>query len=419
MYPCLAPCHLVNGLKKCSRLLELRTLKFYDPDENNTLKSSMISVLLLDTIINMCTDMRCTFTSCWARQMVREELGVCRDSPLSEAEMQNVLRDLGEFDKFAKATKGIMKRRQQNVLTRSKAKQLDSLVYKKLMKQLAADVQRACIPAIVQTKLLQHEAMYDHFDSRMWGCKMPGILGQAVTWFKIRQFDHYVACETGLGAVVSPLPRVEFMAIMNLLVLATVLYLLFCSFYIFLYQVSVQDNMLIFNILSQTAMSDLVEVLITGPGSLIVIVGLTPLIMFSLIAPDISRGHAEMDKIVAKLEEEQADDDEATAEASHKVCIEQYEDASEDHLRTMAAISVIKSEVSHKPVVAKKPSDDHSAAVRSVRSQRSSSAWQSVAEINSGSQRSDTSSEGATTSLLSDSHPNDHSSRQAKRPSTR
>ena len=154
MYPCLAPCHLVNGLKKCSRLLELRTLKFYDPDENNTLKSSMISVLLLDTIINMCTDMRCTFTSCWARQMVREELGVCRDSPLSEAEMQNVLRDLGEFDKFAKATKGIMKRRQQNVLTRSKAKQLDSLVYKKLMKQLAADVQRACAKYVVSCCVL-------------------------------------------------------------------------------------------------------------------------------------------------------------------------------------------------------------------------------------------------------------------------
>ena len=37
------------------RLLELRTIKYYDPEENDTLKNAMISTLLLDTIINMCT----------------------------------------------------------------------------------------------------------------------------------------------------------------------------------------------------------------------------------------------------------------------------------------------------------------------------------------------------------------------------
>lgn len=59
----------------------------------------MISMLLLDTIINMCTTMRRTFTSYWASSTVREELGG-PGTPLREAEMKRVLWNLDHFDKF-------------------------------------------------------------------------------------------------------------------------------------------------------------------------------------------------------------------------------------------------------------------------------------------------------------------------------
>ena len=63
-------------------------MKFYDPDENETLKSAMISILLLDTIINMCDTMHHTFTSYWAQSTAREELGGGPENPLRKIEMQ-------------------------------------------------------------------------------------------------------------------------------------------------------------------------------------------------------------------------------------------------------------------------------------------------------------------------------------------
>lgn len=84
-----------------------------------------------------------------------------------------------------------MKKRKKHVLKHSQGL-VPPWAFKRMMEELEIDVRRASAPQLVQTRVLQHEAMAGHFDSSVWGCAVPGLLGRAVVWFKLRQFNHYV-----------------------------------------------------------------------------------------------------------------------------------------------------------------------------------------------------------------------------------
>ena len=53
--------------------------------------------------------------------------------------------------------------------------------------------------------------------------------------------------------MVTSLPRGAMLTIFNVLVAVTIAYLAVCTLYIFLYQVRVEDNRLVFNILAEVS----------------------------------------------------------------------------------------------------------------------------------------------------------------------
>jgi hypothetical protein len=66
-------------------------------------------------------------------------------------------------------------------------------------------------------------------------------------------------------------------------------YLLMCTFYIFLYAVKVQDNEVVSSVLMSVAFSDGLEVLVTGPCTMVMTAGLFPMLAVGLVSNDIRK----------------------------------------------------------------------------------------------------------------------------------
>lgn len=68
-----------------------------------------------------------------------------------------------------------------------------------------------------------------------------------------------------------------------------ILYLMMCTFYIFLYAVRVKDNDVVSSVLMSVAFSDGLEVLVTGPLVMLVTAGFFPMLAVGLIGNDIRK----------------------------------------------------------------------------------------------------------------------------------
>ena len=80
----------------------------------------------------------------------------------------------------------------------------------------------------------------------------------------------------GYGALKAQISRKTLTRILNVLRIVFILYLLFCTVFVYLYAVSVMDNNIIDTILLMISIQWGIEIFVTGPVKCLLMAGLIP-----------------------------------------------------------------------------------------------------------------------------------------------
>ena len=150
-------------------------------------------------------------------------------------------------------------------------------------KELERKVETLTMPRRIHTLSLEHSRLTTAFDGRLYGYKV-GPFGSLVRSLKLTVFGAY--CVNDMGTLNTNLSRSQMVKLRQISLTICLLYLLVCTFYIFLYSLQLEDNSVVSSILTSLAMSNGIEIIVTGPLSLIVSAGLLPWLALTLVRED-------------------------------------------------------------------------------------------------------------------------------------
>jgi hypothetical protein len=149
------------------------------------------------------------------------------------------------------------------------------------------EVEIATMPRRHHVIAAEHNKIVDAFDSRLFRRHPPDIIKFLVK--PLKKYCYFNYCATDLGPMRTRMSRKQLTRCRMISLSVGLLYLLFCTFYIFLYAVMVKDNAIINSILLTVAISDGTEIIITGPLVMFLTVGILPWIAISLVVGDVNR----------------------------------------------------------------------------------------------------------------------------------
>ena len=132
-----------------------------------------------------------------------------------------------------------------------------------------------------------------------------GMFSGAVRAFKRYLYNSYCSLEVDMSRTTISRQRLVLQKRVSYTI--GIVYLMMCTFYIFLYAVRVKDNDVVSSVLMSVAFSDGLEVLVTGPLVMMVTAGVFPMLAVGLIGNDIRRVLTVSQR---KLEADRQDDEE-------------------------------------------------------------------------------------------------------------
>ena len=108
----------------------------------------------------------------------------------------------------------------------------------------------------------------------IFGREVPLCLQPFVKYTKSSLYQMYFV--EGCGALKAQISRKTLTRILNVLRIVFILYLLFCTVFVYLYAVSVMDNNIIDTILLMISIQWGIEIFVTGPVKCLLMAGLIP-----------------------------------------------------------------------------------------------------------------------------------------------
>jgi hypothetical protein len=152
-------------------------------------------------------------------------------------------------------------------------------------KQLEHEVAVSLMPNRLHVLTRQHDKVLESFDGR-WGRKPMGRLSPLLIYIKKYLYTSYLIQD--VGYLKTNMTRSQLVICKRLSVTIGLLYLLFCTFYVFLYAINLKDNGVVITILTEVALADGLEIFIIGPVEMF-LAALIPAIMLSLIVVEVRK----------------------------------------------------------------------------------------------------------------------------------
>ena len=153
-------------------------------------------------------------------------------------------------------------------------------------KELEDDVALAGLPRRMHLAAEQQQKIIDGFTGRLGSMPM-GMFSGPVRALKRYLYSSYCSVEVDTSR--NSISRGRLVIQKRVSYAIGIIYLMACTFYIFLYAVRVQDNEVVNSVLMSVAFSDGLEVLVTGPLVMLVTAGVFPMLAVSLIGNDIRK----------------------------------------------------------------------------------------------------------------------------------
>ena len=143
------------------------------------------------------------------------------------------------------------------------------------------------IPEAAQLKLIEQKKLLKCFNGTVFGYEVPAWLGRPIKWLKRRLYMLYLM--EGVGASKASISRRSLTRLLYVVRVIFVLYLVFCTVFVYLFAVSVQDNDVINTVLIMVSVQYTIENLVTGPVKMLVMAGVIPALVAFTVVPDIQR----------------------------------------------------------------------------------------------------------------------------------
>ena len=229
---------------------------------------------------------------------IRKELELATGIPVTKSELQQMRSDLHSNEIFVKRVKKQMAARLKVLELEDKAAARNHL--DDMLMESQSVVQRRRINKIFRDQDRQrHQAMLKEVQlailpKRVYLAsqehkRITLCFGGGPLIRRLKAYCYSQYCVTTEGGLQTQMSRNKLVLCRHLSLCVGLLYLLACTFYIFLYAVSVADNAVINSILMTVGFSTGVQVTVTGPVFMLLTAGLLPWLAVSLISREVRR----------------------------------------------------------------------------------------------------------------------------------
>lgn len=202
-------------------------------------------------------------------------------------------------------------RRGSTCVGRAALKREFRAMVKMQQKEIEDAVALAVLPRRLHVAAEQQQKIVAGFSGRIGSMPM-GMFSGCIRGLKRYLYSSYCQLEVDMSRTTISRKRLVLQKRVSYTI--GIVYLMACTFYIFLYAVRVQDNDVVSSVLMSVAFSDGLEVLVTGPLVMLLTAGVFPMLAVGLIGHDIRKILTQSKR---KLQQDSGGDDEDHIDFSH------------------------------------------------------------------------------------------------------